>query len=82
MPYTKPDGSRDYVRQGKLVDGKPDAIKHRAQNVQQNRDLAKKGIGRKGDGLDAGHIKAFKDGGSGKPSNTKLESASKNRSKK
>lgn len=82
MPYTLPNGERDYKRQGKLVDGKPDAIKHRAQNVQQNRDLAKKGIGRKGDGLDAGHIKAFKDGGSGKPSNTKLESASKNRSKK
>ena len=82
MPYTLPNGERDYVRQGKLVDSKPDAIKHRAQNVQQNRDLAKKGIGRKGDGLDAGHIKAFKDGGTGKPSNTKLESASKNRSKK
>lgn len=82
MPYTKPDGSRDYARQGKLVDSKPDAIKHRAQNVQQNRDLAKKGIGRKGDGMDAAHIKAFKDGGTGAPSNTKLEPASKNRSKK
>ena len=81
MPYMK-DGKRDYVRQGKLVDSKPAAIKHRAQNVQQNRDLAKKGIGHKGDGMDAGHIKAFKDGGNGAASNTRLEAASKNRSRK
>lgn len=82
MPYTLPSGKRDYKRQGELVDSKPEAIKHRAQNVQQNRDLAKKGIGHKGDGKDASHIKAFKDGGSAAPSNTRLETASKNRSRK
>ena len=82
MPYTKADGSRDYKRQGALVDSKPDAIKHRAENVQQNRDLAKKGIGSKGDGMDAAHIKSFKSGGTGSPANTKLVPASKNRSMK
>ena len=80
MPYTLPNGKRDYKRQGALVDSKPDAIKHRAENVQQNRDLAKKGIGSKGDGKDAGHVKAFSKGGDGSPGNTKLIAASKNRS--
>lgn len=79
MPYMT-NGKRDYVKQGALVDSKPGAIKHRAENVQQNRDLAKKGFGSKGDGLDAAHIKAFSKGGTGGPSNTRLEPASKNRS--
>ena len=80
MPYTLPNGKRDYKRQGALVDSKPEAIKHRAENVQQNRDLAKKGIGAKGDGKDAAHIKAFSKGGNGSPGNTKLIAASTNRS--
>jgi hypothetical protein len=82
MPYTKADGTRDYKRQGALVDSKPEAIKHRAENVQQNRDLAKRGIGSKGDGMDAGHIRSFKSGGTGSRANTRLVSESKNRSKK
>lgn len=80
MPYTLPNGKRDYARQNKLVDSKPEAIKHRAENVQQNRDLAKKGIGHKGDGLDANHVKPFSKGGGASPANTKLVPASKNRS--
>lgn len=79
MPYMT-NGKRDYKRQGALVDGKPDAIAHRAANVKQNRELAKKGIGRKGDGLDASHKVAHSKGGSALPANTKLEPASTNRS--
>lgn len=79
MPYMK-DGKRDYKRQGELVDSKPAARAHRAQNVKQNRELAKAGRGRKGDGLDASHVKAFSKGGGASLSNTRLEPASKNRS--
>jgi len=74
------DGKRDYVRQGKLVDSKPEARAHRAANVQQNRELAKDGIGSKGDGLDVSHKKAFSKGGDASKGNTKLEPASTNRS--
>ncbi len=79
MPYMK-DGKRDYKRQNALVDSKPEAIAHRAANVKQNRELAKAGIGRKGDGLDASHKVAHSRGGSASLANTKLEPASKNRS--
>lgn len=74
------DGKRDYKRQGELQDSKPAARAHRAENVKQNRELAKKGIGHKGDGMDAGHVKAFSKGGGDSLSNTKLQPASKNRS--
>ena len=79
MPYMT-NGKRDYKRQNENVDSKPEARKHRAENVKQNRELAKKGIGRKGDGMDAAHIKPFSKGGDASPSNTKLVPASKNRS--
>ena len=80
MPYTLPNGKRDYKRQNENVDSKPAARKHRAENVKQNRELAKKGIGSKGDGMDVGHIKAFSKGGGDSLSNTRLEPASNNRS--
>lgn len=79
MPYMK-NGHRDYERQGRLVDSKPEARAHRAANVKQNRELAKAGIGHKGDGMDASHQVAFSKGGGASLSNTKLEAASSNRS--
>lgn len=79
MPYMR-DGKRDYKRQNEKVDSKPEARAHRAENVKQNRDLAKRGIGHKGDGKDAAHVKAFSKGGDASPSNTRLVDASKNRS--
>lgn len=79
MPYMK-DGKRDYKRQNALVDSKPEARAHRAQNVKQNRELEKAGIGHKGDGMDASHKRAFSKGGSPSLANTKLEAASSNRS--
>jgi hypothetical protein len=80
MPYTLPNGKRDYKRQGALVDSKPEARAHRADNVKQNRELAKAGIGHKGDGMDASHKTAFSKGGQPTLANTKLEAASTNRS--
>lgn len=79
MPYMK-NGERDYKRQNEKVDSKPEARAHRAENVKQNRELAKRGIGSKGDGKDAAHVKAFSKGGGPSASNTRLVDASKNRS--
>jgi len=79
MPYMT-DGKRDYKRQNELVDSKPAAIAHRAANVKQNRALEKAGIGRKGDGLDVGHVKAFSKGGAATVANSRLEKPSENRS--
>lgn len=79
MPYMT-NGKRDYKRQGELVDSKPEARAHRAANVKQNRELAKKGIGRKGDGLDVGHVKAHSKGGDASAANTRLQKPSENRS--
>jgi hypothetical protein len=79
MPYMT-NGKRDYKKQGEKVDSKPEARAHRAENVKQNRELAKDGIGHKGDGMDASHKKAFSKGGGDSKANTKLEPASKNRS--
>jgi len=79
MPYMT-DGKRDYKKQNEKVDSKPEARKHRAENVKQNRELAKKGLGHKGDGMDVAHVRPFSKGGGPSPSNTKLVPASKNRS--
>jgi hypothetical protein len=79
MPYMT-DGKRDYKRQNENQDSKPEARKHRAENVKQNRELAKKGVGSKGDGKDASHVKAFSKGGGASAGNTKLVAASTNRS--
>lgn len=79
MPYMT-NGKRDYQRQGALVDAKPNAVAHRAANVKQNRELAKVGVGHKGDGMDASHKTAYSKGGSATLANTTLESAASNRS--
>jgi hypothetical protein len=78
MPFMT-DGKRDYKKQG-VHDAKPENIAHRAANVKQNRELAKKGIGSKGDGMDAGHKVAHSKGGAATVANTRLETPAKNRS--
>lgn len=80
MPYTKKDGTRDYVRQGKLVDSKPEARAHRAAGVKVQRALEKSGRASKGDGMDNAHIRAHSKGGAATPKNIKLQKPSKNRS--
>jgi hypothetical protein len=78
MPYMT-HGKRDYTKQGKF-DAKPENIQKRADNVKQNRALEKAGIGRKGDGLDAGHKVAQSKGGKPTLGNTVLQKPSENRS--
>jgi hypothetical protein len=80
MPYTLPNGKRDYKRQNALVDSKPAARKHRVVGVQVQRKLEKEGRATKGDGLDNGHKVAFSKGGSSDLENIKLQNPSANRS--
>ncbi len=80
MRYTKPNGERDYERQGRLQDAKPEARKARADGVKIQRALEKAGRAKKGDGKDNAHVVAFSKGGKPTLSNVKLEDPSKNRS--
>lgn len=80
MPYTLPNGKRDYKRQNENVDSKPAARKHRAHGVKVQRALEAEGRASKGDGLDNGHKKAYSKGGSTDLKNIKLQSPSTNRS--
>lgn len=79
MPYMT-DGKRDYKRQNAKQDSKPSARAARGANVKMNRALVKAGRGAKGDGKDAGHIRAHSKGGSDTLANTRLLEPSTNRS--
>jgi hypothetical protein len=79
MPYMK-DGKRDYERQGRLQDSKPEARKARSEGVQIQRAMEKRGRAKKGDGLDNGHKRAYSKGGSASLKNIKLQKPSSNRS--
>jgi len=80
MPYTLPNGKRDYKRQGALVDSKPEAREHRAAGVKIQRAMEKVGRAKKGDGLDNAHKVAFSKGGGATLKNVKVQKPSKNRS--
>lgn len=80
MPYTKPNGERDYERQGRLQDAKPEARKARADGVKIQRAMEKAGRAKKGDGKDNAHRVAFSKGGKPTLSNVRLADPSSNRS--
>lgn len=79
MPYMK-NGHRDYRREYDLYQGRPDVIHKRSERVTARRAAEKSGIAHKGDGKDLDHIKPLSKGGSNKPANWRMVSASKNRS--
>jgi hypothetical protein len=71
---------RDYKREYAIYHGKPEQIKRRAQRNKTRRNLAKQGLVRKGDGMDAHHKNndVYDQG----PGNVQVISKSKNRSMK
>ena len=71
--------ARDYKHEYAAYQGKPEQIKHRAERNAARREMEKKGLAHKGDGKDVGHKKSLRDGGSNKPSNTKMQSVASNR---
>lgn len=82
MPFTKPDGTRDYDREAKWEkEKKPERAKQRAARMRNRRKLEKEGVVKKNDGKQVDHKKALADGGSNKRSNLKAVSAKKNLTK-
>jgi hypothetical protein len=70
---------RDYKREYETYQGTEEQKKNRAKRNAARRKALKEGKVSKGDGQDVAHKKAISKGGKNK-SNTKVESASKNRS--
>lgn len=80
MPYTKPDGTRDYKRENRLYNSKPEQIKNRSERTVARRQANAAGVTHKGDGNDIDHIKPLSQGGSNSKSNQRVVSEGTNRS--
>ena len=74
------NGRRDYKKEYKAYQGKPEQIKNRSKRNQARATMAKAGKVKKGDGLDVDHKRALSKSGLNQLSNLQAISASKNRS--
>lgn len=72
--------ARDYKKEYENYQGTPEQIKKRAMRNAARRELMKKGIVRKGDGLDVDHKTPIAKGGGNAPSNLRVLPKSENRS--
>jgi len=79
MPFMK-DGKRDYKRENKEYNSKPEQRKARSERTMARRDAIKDGTVSKGDGKDLAHKQAVSKGGGFEKTNLKAESKSSNRS--
>jgi hypothetical protein len=77
MPSSK-NYKRDYVQERKTED--PKRVKQRAARNKARKMMMDKGVVKKGDGKDVGHIKAMSRGGTTTPGNLMVQSAASNRS--
>lgn len=80
MPYTLPNGKRDYKRENELYNSKPEQKKKRAARNAARATMMKAGKVHKGDNLDVDHSKALSKGGTNSPSNLVAISLAANRS--
>lgn len=72
---------RNYKREYEQFHAKPEQIKNRAKRVQARRDMTKKVGSSALKGKDIDHIVPLSRGGSNKPSNLRVTSIKKNRSR-
>ncbi len=79
MPWMK-DGKRDYKREYERYQGTAEQRKRRSERTVARNKSNAEGRTHKGDGKDLDHIKPLSKGGSNSKSNTRVVSASKNRS--
>ena len=79
MPFMK-NGKRDYKRENELYNSKPEQRKNRSLRTIARNAANADGRTSKGDGKDLDHIKPLSKGGSNSKSNTRVVSASSNRS--
>lgn len=78
MPYTKPDGTRDYAREYKEYHSRPDQKKNRAERNAAHGAMEVK-LGHKIHN-DVDHIKPLSKGGGNSSGNLRVTSKSANRS--
>lgn len=88
MPKAKPGEKRDpsQHRTPSQIKAKtagyeatPEQKKNRAQRNAARREMIEKGLAKKGDGKDVGHIRPIVKGGTNSASNLKMQSTKKNR---
>ena len=84
MPFMKKDKNgnsvRDYKRENELYNSKPEQRANRSKRTIARNQAIKDGRVSRGDNLDLDHIKPLSKGGSNAKSNTRVVSASENRS--
>ena len=71
---------RDYKKEYANYQGKPDQIANRSDRNAARRQMEKKGVVSKGDGLDVDHKKPLSKGGANTLKNARVVPKSKNRS--
>lgn len=79
MPYMT-NGKRDYKKENRLYNSKPEQIKNRSERTTARRQSNAAGITHKGDGKDIDHKIPLSKGGTNSKSNQRVVSASTNRS--
>lgn len=79
MPYMK-GGKRDYRREYDKYHSKPEQRKNRSERTVARRESNEAGHTSKGDGKDLDHKKPLSRGGANTKANTRVVSASTNRS--
>lgn len=79
MPYMK-DGKRDYKREYEKYHAKPEQRANRSARTTARNESNASGRTSKGDGKDLDHKRPLSRGGSNSRSNTRVVSASSNRS--
>lgn len=72
--------ARDYKQEYANYQGKPEQIKRRAERNAARAEMAKKGIVKKGDGMDVDHKRPIVKGGTNVAGNLRAVPASQNRS--
>jgi hypothetical protein len=80
MPFTLPNGKRDYKREVALYTSKPAVKKKRAEQNKARRQMMQEGKVHKGDGKDVDHKVPLSKGGGTSKSNLRVVPAGNNRS--
>ena len=79
MPFMI-NGRRDYKRENRLYNSKPNEIRKRVLRNQARREMMELGLVHKGDNKDVDHRRPLSKGGTGSRSNLRVRSAHSNRS--
>lgn len=74
-----PKSSQRKLEYQKEYNARPENVARRVKNNAARREAMRKGLVRKGDGMDVAHRHALDNGGGNHPSNTMVQPASHNR---